>query len=773
MLQSMRALAALLLSLAAFGAQAFVWFGDNRGLHRVDAASNVSDVQAATAEPVSMAIDPNDGAVWSVSRTRVSKFTKDGVLVFSRALSSYASNIGSGRKVVVNQPEATVWVAGERRVLRLARDGSLLAVLQGGGATDLQIQYGDSLWVLDSDRDELRHYNYDGSFAGTTDLGGASARARFLAIDDARGILWLGANNALVQRDINAPSVVLRRVDTSHAANAISLDAERGELWVLGGNGFHGYRADGTRFKTEHFANDGVNDPGTLVFDFDTQDLWIGHRRGLSRFTRDGARVATIPADDSGTLAVSREAAYFVPMLFMYSLFGETVADRQPAIVFKFIAECSTYSCPFPPEFYANHSIVADLDGVNISAGFIFDPATAETRFVPPAPLTQGYHLVTARAVDPDGRVSVPAYLWFTVDTVGPSLIAISPPNGALVTTPSITVTGSFDPSAVSVTLPGGAVVPGNAFSFEAPLALGANTFSLNSVDELGNVGPVALTYTFELPNAPPSVSIVQPATGAVFPPVPGSFTVVANASDPDGSIARVEFFRNNASIGIALAPPYRVELVNVPPGTYTLFARATDDRGRTTQSANVQVRVDAPPLVTLLEPADGIVVSGGIPIRANVSDPDGTVTSIQVLINGQVSWTVQPQGPEFRTAVVFLVPGLYTIAVRVKDNNGVSTDSSAVHVTALPFGVTVDSPARDATVSAGNVTVSGTFNAPAGATIRVNGVPAVLLFDASGYSGTFSAIVPMAVGQNQISTELISPDGTSISTIVNVTVVP
>jgi hypothetical protein len=222
--------------------------------------------------------------------------------------------------------------------------------------------------------------------------------------------------------------------------------------------------------------------------------------------------------------------------------------------------------------------------------------------------------------------------------------------------------------------------------------------------------------------------------------------------------------------VGGATAVPYQAELTNVPPGLHTLVARATDNRGRTGISAGVQVRVNAPPVVTLVEPVNGAVLVGSATIRANLSDADGTVVLVEVLRNGEVALASAPQGPEFVAGFGF--PGVQTFAVRVTDNLGVSTTSPTVQVTVQPFTVGIGSPAGGSTVNAGNVLVSGTFQGPADSSIRVNGILATLVFD--GFGGTFSAVVALAVGDSEIVAELTSPSATiGVGAGVRVTVLP
>lgn len=97
--------------------------------------------------------------------------------------------------------------------------------------------------------------------------------------------------------------------------------------------------------------------------------------------------------------------------------------------------------------------------------------------------------------------------------------------------------------------------------------------------------------------NLPPSVSLTAPANGASFP-ANTSITVSANASDTDGTIASVSFYRGTTLIATDTTSPYSVTWTNVPTGTYSLTAEARDDDGATTMSAARSITVGAPPPV-------------------------------------------------------------------------------------------------------------------------------------------------------------------------------
>lgn len=94
--------------------------------------------------------------------------------------------------------------------------------------------------------------------------------------------------------------------------------------------------------------------------------------------------------------------------------------------------------------------------------------------------------------------------------------------------------------------------------------------------------------------NTPPTVSLTSPANGATYtvPTIP----LAATASDADGNVTQVSFYNGTSLIGTVTLPPYALSWTNVPIGTYTLTAVATDDLGATTTSGAVTVQVVPPP---------------------------------------------------------------------------------------------------------------------------------------------------------------------------------
>lgn len=92
--------------------------------------------------------------------------------------------------------------------------------------------------------------------------------------------------------------------------------------------------------------------------------------------------------------------------------------------------------------------------------------------------------------------------------------------------------------------------------------------------------------------NRPPAVSITSPSNGAVFT-APATISLAANASDPDGTISKVEFFNGATSLGVDNSAPYTATFSNAAAGNYKLTAVATDNSGATTTSSEIAVTVN------------------------------------------------------------------------------------------------------------------------------------------------------------------------------------
>ncbi|MFO1269889.1 MAG: Ig-like domain-containing protein [Rubrivivax sp.] len=157
------------------------------------------------------------------------------------------------------------------------------------------------------------------------------------------------------------------------------------------------------------------------------------------------------------------------------------------------------------------------------------------------------------------------------------------------------------------------------------------------------------------------------------------SVTLTATAADSDGTIARVEFYDGTTKIGEDATAPYEFTWTNAPAGTRTLTARAIDNAGGSTVSAERTLVVsNTAPTVSVTAPAPNAAVSSGhaVKITATASDAEGPVARVEFYDGAtklgestaapyEFNWTNPPTGT-------------HTLTARAFDGAGASTTSAA-----------------------------------------------------------------------------------------------
>lgn len=232
-------------------------------------------------------------------------------------------------------------------------------------------------------------------------------------------------------------------------------------------------------------------------------------------------------------------------------------------------------------------------------------------------------------------------------------------------------------------------------------LTVGNYTLTAVATDSEGNKTTSAGVDISVVTNLPPKVHLVRPDGDDVFIS-PTDVKIVAAAFDPDGTVVSVEFFENtNNSLGIVPTPPtiyvtnrfgvfpikepYSVTWSNVPPGTYTLTAVATDNDGLNSTSAPVSIKVLPPPQpeVAIVKPQNGETFHNAplnISIFAgeryftnpivNVQFFSGT-TNIGMTTNSPYSGIIWSNVPQ----------GAYTLTAVATDSKGINATSAPVNI--------------------------------------------------------------------------------------------
>ncbi len=95
--------------------------------------------------------------------------------------------------------------------------------------------------------------------------------------------------------------------------------------------------------------------------------------------------------------------------------------------------------------------------------------------------------------------------------------------------------------------------------------------------------------------NVAPSITLTSPTTGQNFT-TGSTVTLSANASDSDGTVARVEFYVDNSKVGQDTSSPYNLNWAGTL-GSHYVHARAVDNAGASTDSGSAAITVANPPV--------------------------------------------------------------------------------------------------------------------------------------------------------------------------------
>ena len=176
--------------------------------------------------------------------------------------------------------------------------------------------------------------------------------------------------------------------------------------------------------------------------------------------------------------------------------------------------------------------------------------------------------------------------------------------------------------------------------------------------------------------------------------------TVKAGSS----TISKVEFYADDVKIGEDLSSPYTFVWSKPTVGTHAIYAKATDQNGKTNKTNYFGLKiVDGNPIISLQSPSSGINYSilDTIVFSATALDYNGSIQKVEFFSNGtsigaisnspySLTWN-KPQ------------PGQYEIFAKATDNEGNSTITPTVTVNISDqFDIPFNFPVRDTILSEG-----------------------------------------------------------------------
>jgi uncharacterized repeat protein (TIGR02543 family) len=269
-----------------------------------------------------------------------------------------------------------------------------------------------------------------------------------------------------------------------------------------------------------------------------------------------------------------------------------------------------------------------------------------------------------------------------------------------------------------------------------APVSMADNgrRFRVVVSNSSGSVTSDAATLTVlqAPPNQPPVVSLTSPVNNSTYT-APASIQLTATATDPDGSIVHVRFYRGTTLLTTDSASPYEYTWANVSSGTYQLRAVATDNQGATSTSTVVNITVHStgtpgnqPPSITLTSPVNDSTYTAPatIQLTATATDPDGSIANVR-FYRGSTLLNTDSASP-YEYTWINVSSGTHQLRAVATDNQGATSTSTIITVTVLSSSTpavwytltATANPANGGTISP----ASGTYLA--GSQIQVTATP-------------------------------------------------
>lgn len=400
-------------------------------------------------------------------------------------------------------------------------------------------------------------------------------------------------------------------------------------------------------------------------------------------------------------------------------------------------------------QYIANNATIGVV--TNASGVLLTNISQANPFFLSWSNVLAGGYTLFAVAMDSSGATATSAPVKIAVTNLPPPVVpyAVSlayPKNGGIFTAPAniyvhASVTDSNVVKKVQYFANDGSIgIVSNTSSVLLTNSSQANPFAMtwsnvdagsytvialatDSAGIMATSAPVNITVTT---NPPP---VVPFALGLFYPTNGQSFTAPAgiyvHASVADSNVVKkVQYFANSGSIGVvsntsgvlltntSQSNPFAMTWSNVPAGSYTLIALATDSAGLMTTSApvNITVNTNPPPVVpftlSFAYPANGQSFSApaNIYVHARVSDSN-IVRSIQYFANGgsigivsnagSVLLTNTSESNPFYLTWSNVAAGSYTLTALATDGAGIIATSAPVTISVtnipppvIPFAV-------------------------------------------------------------------------------------
>ena len=694
----------ILLALAAFfcllpavaqnaPSPAVVWFAEHRNLVQVDPATDQIILNIALpSESDAVAVDPADGSAWLLADRRLQKYDRSGILKQVIDLRSLSRKLDEPKYLLLNPHDSSLWVAGEKTVLRLDAGGKLVGettLTESIRAAALGLD--DHLWLVTEK--QLVRLSPGLVVQASQNLRSLLSSPRQVAGDSLGNRLWLAGHGELLALDpANLAQPLLRIVlssglgakgkdgenkdkDGEYKGNAGEIDALTvhpvfGTVWVVARKTLLIYDRQGQPLKQVPLKSHDLGEIEAAVFDPVGFGLWLGGKKALGHFQSNGAFVARVPVKHE-LEALAATPFRLRPTLSLLAPPDKTVTNNAlTPLRYGLGSDCTGTPCSLEPDYTRSLGLNVDVDGQTVGPLFTLSPD--EAVYAPSIRWPEGGHQVTAQATDRYGHSSDKIVSQFTIDTVPPQFVSVMPLDGSSFNTPAVTISGSVNETSANVVLrrDGEFLSMGGAnFSFAVTLKPGLNSFTLTAQDPAGN----ATSISYRLTLGGVNVSITSPVMGANL----GTSTVLVQGTHTGPANTGIIV---NGQVAFTQGTQFFVTLP-LTTGANTLTATATTPQGQTASHAVTVTRTTtAPdPAEVQAEPSSGIAP---LTVRFRVRNNAATaITRIDADFDGNGAPDFTTTDPTAAIVYTYTAPGVYQPRITVTQGATTFTQTLVVGV--------------------------------------------------------------------------------------------
>ena len=374
--------------------------------------------------------------------------------------------------------------------------------------------------------------------------------------------------------------------------------------------------------------------------------------------------------------------------------------------------------------------------------------------------LNPGQNILVFHAVDKAGNTASVTHSAL-LDAQVPAVTITAPQTGVVVSG-SITVAAEASDTASGITnvtfyIDGQAQTSLNQppFNFTldtSMLASGLHTITASALDRAGNKAEGSVSVTID--NLAPIVAITTPTPGTTLS---GLVTVSVQASDAISEIAGVSLYLDGQLRGALSQAPFNFPLntLSFASGSHTIIAKATDNAGNQSEASIVIFFDHEAPTVSITAPASGAMISGIITVSVEAGDSISGVASVTLYVDNQLHSRLDQSPFSFIVDASALDPGPHIFAAKAIDIAGNPGEGSITVTVMEGIRIEITSPNNGSTVNRSTVLIEGKiYNQTGEVGVNVNGCLAQV------QEGDFAVIVPLQIGENNITATATRPDG-------------